>query len=119
MSACGDGAPPPASAARIRRPSGSDREVVGADTARIVTLRTHRLARRLTVFVRCSDATRLVAELLARGRVVARASRGGTARAGTTFKLRAPRTGRVTLRIRAVGAGGSVTRTISVQALRR
>ena len=110
---------PPASAAQSAARVGATAKSSSRTRARIVTLRTHRLARRLTVFVRCSDATRLVAELLARGRVVARASRGGTARAGTTFKLRAPRTGRVTLRIRAVGAGGSVTRTISVQALRR
>ena len=110
---------PPASAAQSAARAGATAKSSSRTRARIVTLRTRRLARRLTVFVRCSNATRLVASLLARGRVVARASRGGTARAGTTFKLRAPRTGRVTLRIRAVGAGGSVTRTISIQALRR
>jgi hypothetical protein len=40
-------------------------------------------------------------------------------RHGATFKLRAPRTGRIEVRIRALGAGGAVARTIFVKALSR
>jgi hypothetical protein len=53
------------------------------------------------------------------GRVVASASQGGGLRHGARFKLRAPRRGRIELRIRAVGAGGDVARVISVRALPR
>jgi hypothetical protein len=87
--------------------------------ARIVSVRTRRLVRRVEVFVRCSNATRLVASLLVRGRVYARTSHIGSSRGGITFTLRAPRTGRVEVRLRAVGAGGSAARTFTVGALRR
>jgi hypothetical protein len=87
--------------------------------ARILSLRSRRLAHRVEVFVRCSNATRLVASVLVHGRVVATTSQGGSLRRGATFKLRAPRTGRIEVRIRAVGAGGAVARTISVKALSR
>jgi hypothetical protein len=84
--------------------------------ASILSLRSHRLARGVEVFVRCSNATRLVASVLVRGRVIASVSHRGTASKGITLKLRAPRTGRFSLRVRAVGAGGSVIRTIVVKA---
>jgi hypothetical protein len=87
--------------------------------ARILALRSRRFAHRVEVFVRCSNATRLVASVLVHGRVVASASQGGSLRHGATFKLRAPRAGRIELRIRAVGAGGDVARVISVRALPR
>jgi hypothetical protein len=109
----------PPSAARSAARAGATTRASSRTRARIVTLRARRLARRVTVFVRCSNATRLLASVLVRGRVVASASRGRTSRGGTTFVLRVPRTGRITLRIRAVGEGGSVTRAISIPALRR
>ena len=87
--------------------------------ARILSLRSRRRAHRVEVFVRCSNATRLVASVLVHGRVVASASQGGSLRHGATFKLRAPRTGRIEVRIRALGAGGAVARTIFVKALSR
>ena len=86
--------------------------------ARILSLRSRRFAHRVEVFVRCSNATRLVASVLVHGRVVASASQGGSLRHGATFELRAPRRGRIELRIRAVGAGGDVARVMSVRALR-
>jgi hypothetical protein len=87
--------------------------------ARILSLRSRRFAHRVEVFVRCSNATRLVAAVLVHGRVVASASQSGSLRHRATFKLRAPRRGRIELRIRAVGAGGDVARVISVRALPR
>jgi hypothetical protein len=87
--------------------------------ARIFSLRSRRIGRRVKVVVRSGDATRLVASVLVRGRIVARASRTGKLGNATTFKLRAPRARRFSLRIVAVGAGGSVTRTIIVRAVRR
>ena len=87
--------------------------------ARILSLRSRRRAHRVEVFVRCSNATRLVASVLVHGRVVASASQRGSLRHGATFKLRAPRTGRIEVRIRAVGAGGAAARTISIKALSR
>jgi hypothetical protein len=87
--------------------------------ARIVSLRSRRLARRIEVFVRCKNATQLVASVLVHGRVVSSASHRGTSAKGITFKLRAPRTGSISVRVRAVGADGSITRTITVKALRR
>ena len=59
----------------------------------------------------------LVAAVLVHGRVGASAAQGGSLRHGATFKLRAPRTGRIELRIRAVGAGGDAARVTSVRAL--
>jgi hypothetical protein len=87
--------------------------------ARILSLRSRRLARSIEVFVRCSNATQLVASVLVHGRVISSASRRGTSGKGITFKLRAPRTGSISVRVRAVGADGSVARTITVKALRR
>jgi hypothetical protein len=84
--------------------------------ARILSLRTRRLARRVEVSVRCSNATRLVVSVLVRGRVIASVSHLGTASKGITLKVRAPQAGRFTLRVRAVGEGGSVTRATVVKA---
>jgi hypothetical protein len=87
--------------------------------ARILSLRSHRLARRVVVVVRCSNATRLLASVIVRGRVLDAASRRGGGGKAATFRLSAPRMGRISIRIRAVGAGGSVTRTISLKAVHR
>jgi hypothetical protein len=84
--------------------------------ARILSLHSRRLLRRIEVFVRCRNATRLGASLFLRGRVVASASHRGSLRNGITFTLRAPLKGRLQLRVRAVGGGGSVTRTITIRA---
>jgi hypothetical protein len=110
---------PPAPAAGEARGGGITRSLVGAARARIVSLRSHRRGRRVVLVVRCSDATRLVASVLVAGRVLAKASHSVTSGAGTTFKLRVPRSGRINLRIRAVGAGGSVVRTISLSGVAR
>ena len=109
-------APGPAAAAAAITHSETSTTRVRAK-ARILSLRSRRLARRVEVFVRCSNATRLAAALLVRGRVVASSSHLGTSRDGVKFTLRAPRSGRVEVRVRAVGAGGSDTRTITVKAL--
>jgi hypothetical protein len=85
--------------------------------ARILSLRTRRLARRVVVFLRCSNATQFKASLLVHGRVVTSASHRGSASKGIRFNLRAPRTGRVEVRVRAVGAGSATARTITVKAL--
>jgi hypothetical protein len=87
--------------------------------ARIVSLRTVRLARRVRVIVRCSNATQLSAAVLVRGRVVSSAAHRGSSRAGFTFTLRAPRSGSVEIRVRATGAGGFTVRSVSVKALPR
>ncbi|HET6174020.1 MAG TPA: hypothetical protein VFD90_15525 [Gaiellales bacterium] len=86
--------------------------------ARILSVRTHRLGRRIRVLVRCSNATHLAVSLVVRGRVVARAARRGTTRHGVKLTLRAPRTGRLEVRVRALGAGGSAVRTITLEAPR-
>jgi hypothetical protein len=86
--------------------------------ARIVSLSSRRLARRVRVFVRCSNATQLLATVLVHGRVIASASHRGSSSKGFTFKLRAPRRGTILVRIRAVGAGGTVVRTFTVKARR-
>jgi hypothetical protein len=87
--------------------------------ARILSLSSRRFARRVRVFVRCSNATQLLATVLVHGRVIASASHRGSSSKGFTFKLRAPRTGSILVRIRAVGAGGTVVRTFTLKARRR
>jgi hypothetical protein len=86
--------------------------------ASIVSLRTRRLARAVVVYVRCTHATRLVASLLVRGRLFAHVSHRGSARGRLKLMLRAPRRGRVQVRVRAVGAGGTAARTITIRARR-
>ena len=87
--------------------------------AGIVSLRTRRLAHRVVVVVRYSNAKRLVASLLVRGHLFARVSHRGRARGRVKLTLRAPRTGVVLVRVRAVGAGGGVARMITITATRR
>jgi hypothetical protein len=85
--------------------------------ARVVSLRTKRLARRVVVFVLCSNARRFTASLLLRGHVFSTVSHDGSARV-VRLDLRAPRTGRLRVRIRAVGAGGGSARVITIRARR-
>jgi hypothetical protein len=87
--------------------------------ARIVSVRTRRRAHRVVLYVRSSNATRIVASLLVRGHLFARVSHRGSARNGVELTLRAPRKGRVRVRVLAVGAGGATARTITVKAARR
>jgi hypothetical protein len=87
--------------------------------ARILSLRARRLARHVRVIVRCSNAIDLTAAVLVRGRVVSSAAHRGSSRSGFTFTLRAPRSGRVEIRVRAAGTAGSVVRSISLKARRR
>jgi hypothetical protein len=69
------------------------------------------------VFVRCSNARAFTASLLVRGHVFSTVSRHGSARV-VKLALRAPRTGRLRVRIRAVDAGGGSARVITIQAPR-
>jgi len=85
--------------------------------ARVVSLRTKRLARRVVVFVLCSNARRFTASLLLRGHVFSTVSHDGSARV-VRLALRAPRRGRLRVRIRAVGAGGGSARVITIRARR-
>jgi hypothetical protein len=82
--------------------------------ARVVSLRVKRLARRVVVFVRCSNASQFTAALLVRGRVFSTVSHRGSSNV-VKLKLRAPRTGRLRVRIRAVGAGGASARVIRIR----
>jgi hypothetical protein len=79
-------------------------------------VKARRLARRVVLVVRCTDALRVRAELLAGKRVVSKASRTGSASGRLRFALRAPRTGRVVIRVRAIGAAGGAARTIVLAA---
>jgi hypothetical protein len=82
--------------------------------AGIVSLRTRRLAHRVVVYVRSSNATRLAASLFVRGHLFARVTHRGRTRGRIKLTLRAPGKGRVLVRVRAVGAGGAVARTIKL-----
>jgi hypothetical protein len=86
--------------------------------ARVVSLRAKRLARKVVLFVRCSNASRITASLLVHGHVFATVSHRGSSSV-VKLKLRAPRTGRLHVRIQAVGAGGTAARVISIRAPRR
>ena len=85
--------------------------------ARVVSLRAKRLARRVVVFVRCSNAAQFTASLLVRGHVFSTASHRGSSNV-VKLTLRAPRAGRLKVRIRAVGAGGASSRVITIRAPR-
>jgi hypothetical protein len=54
--------------------------------------------------------------VLRRGRVVARASHAGSARAGVRLVVRAPRRGTLVVRVRATGPGAAATRSATVRA---
>jgi hypothetical protein len=74
-------------------------------------------ARRVVVFVRCSNAAQFTASLLVRGHVFSTASHRGSSNV-VKLTLRAPRTGRLKVRIRAVGAGGASARVMTIRAPR-
>ncbi|MDX6564106.1 MAG: hypothetical protein QOD65_3920 [Gaiellales bacterium] len=107
-------APPPPTVVAAAAPTTTTRSPLARvkRRARLVTVKARRLARRVVLVVRCTDALRVRAELLAGKRVVSKASRTGSASGRLRFALRAPRTGRVVIRVRAIGAGGGAARTI-------
>ena len=120
LGACPVPAQPTASPAATHIPSSAPAKPFQARArarARVVSLRTKRLARRVVVFVRCSNAAQFTASLLVRGHVFSTASRRGSSNV-VKLTLRAPRTGRLKVRIRAVGAGGASTRLITIRAPR-
>jgi hypothetical protein len=69
------------------------------------------------VFVRCSNAARFTASLLVRGHVFSTISHLASSTV-VKLALRAPRTGRLRVRIRAIGAGGASARMITIRAPR-
>jgi hypothetical protein len=79
---------------------------------RLVALRFKRRLRTLAVYVRTSNATRVLVTVLRNGTVVARAAHAGSAKHGVTLTLRTPRRGRLLVRIRIVGPGGHVQRAL-------
>jgi hypothetical protein len=98
----GAGAPTPSSRPRMKL------------RARIASVGARRLARRVELVVRCSNALRIRVSIVAGGRVVSKASRKGNASGRLRFALRAPRTGRIVVRVLATGAGRTAARTITL-----
>jgi hypothetical protein len=117
LGACPVPAAPPAAPAVTRTISTTPAQPLTARArtrARVVSLRTKRLARRVVVFVRCSNATRFTASLLVRGRVFSTVSHRGSSNV-VKLALRAPRSGRLRVRIQAFGADGASTRMITIR----
>ena len=87
--------------------------------ARIASVRARRLARRVMVVVRSSNALRVRVAVVAGDRIVSKALARGSAGGRLRFALRAPRSGRIVVRVRAIGAGGGAARTIALGARSR
>jgi Right handed beta helix region len=82
--------------------------------ARIVSVSARRLARRVVIIVRAGGALRVRVAVVAGRRIVSKASRRGNATGRFRFDLRAPRSGRLVVRVRVIGAGGEAARTITL-----
>ena len=89
---------------------------VRAVAARILRLRARRLARKVVVVVRCANAGRIRVSVVARRRVLARATHSAGKGQRARFVLRAPRAGLVTVRVHVSGAAGGATRSVRLRA---
>jgi hypothetical protein len=76
----------------------------------------HRGVRTLLVRVRTSNSTRFAVTVLRAGRIIGQAAHPGSARHGIAVAFKTPRHGRLTVRVRAYGPGGTVVRLIAVKA---
>ena len=97
-----------ASAARCRR----RRRPARASSA----LKARRGLRTVLVQLRTANATRVTVSVLRAGRIVAKTAHAGSARAGVRLTLTTPRRGRLVIRVRAFGPGGSALRLVTVKA---
>jgi hypothetical protein len=120
LGACPASTQPPAPPAASRTTSATPVKPLKSRArarARVVSLRAKRLARLVLVFVRCSNTRKFTASLFVRGHIFSIVSHEGSASV-VKLALRAPRTGRLRVRIRAVGAGGGSARVITIRAQR-
>jgi hypothetical protein len=85
---------------------------------RVVSVKVRRGLRQVVVRVRTSNATRFTVTALLGGRIVSKAAHAGGARAAVRITLKAPRRGRLVIRVRAFGPGGGALRLVAIKARR-